>query len=577
MRSMIAGVLVIPICAQVQVVKPISAPKQVASQLRLQALVEDYYHLWLEMNPAWGTWSGVHRYDGLLVDFAHEVRAARVLRMKALLARCERIDVSRLSLPERLDLDLVRNGLLELRLDMEEIRDWERNPVLYVSAASEGVSRLISRDFAPAEVRLRLVLKRQRQFPGLLRSARTNLKNPPRIFTEMAIESIPELVAFFEHDVLQAFQGVRDRGLMDALTQANATTVAAFRKYETWLKGSLLPRSKGTAALGEALFRKKLAFAEQVNTSLDRLKEVGIADLRRNQADLKGLAQSMHPDAALKEVFSEVRRAHPPADRLFERMQERLLVARQFVERRDLLTIPATDLPIVKEMPPFLRATIQAQMNTVGPYERDGSSYLYLTPPDRSWPTDKVEQFLGYFNPGKLGNLAIHESFPGHFVMDSWLRSNPSMARRLCMSGTSIEGWATYAEQMMVEEGFAADDPMHRFGQLQDAVLRDARYLMSIDFHTRGRSLDEVRAFFQKEAFLPEPIAEMEAKRVASEPMVVTYTLGKLQFLKLREDLKQKEGSAFSLKRFHNAVLGSGILPVNLLRKALLVEGKEDL
>lgn len=216
-------------------------------------------------------------------------------------------------------------------------------------------------------------------------------------------------------------------------------------------------------------------------------------------------------------------------------------------------------------------------MKTIGPYVPEGRSCLQITPPNPTWRAEKVDGYLSFFNPGKLGNLAVHECFPGHFVTDGWLKRVPSMTRRLCMSGTSLEGWAHYAEQMMVEEGFAADDPMLRIGQLQDALWRNARFLVAIGLHTQGMTLEEASTFFQREAHLPQVIAEMEAKRAMTDPDVVTYTLGKLQFLKLRDDLRKKQGPAFTLKGFHDAVLGAGVLPVKLLREELLGEIGEDL
>lgn len=542
-----------------------------------QLLVRDYHRLFLEMKPAYGTWVGIHRFDGTLENHEPSKRKARQQRLRALQVRCDQIDARCLPMRDRHDLEIIRSGLSEQRFLLEELRTWERDPGQYLNAISEAINELVAQEALPASTRLRRILQCEQKIPALLLSARTNLKAPPRQLTELALESLPDLVTSLEKDVPKAFQSLDNRGLQAALAEQSRTSVQALHAYKAWLESTLLSRSTGTLAWGEARFRRKLLLAEHVDTPLERLRGLGLADLRRNQAALGDAARTLRPGTALDAVLAEVGNTHPRADRLFSAMREHLEAARDFVMKNDLVTLPSPALPVVTEMPVFLRSVLRARMGTVGPYTTSGVSKLFLTSPDPAWPPAQVDSYLSYFNPGKLGTLAVHESFPGHFVMDGWLKRVPSMTRRLCMSGTSIEGWAHYAEQMMVEEGFGAKDPMHRIGQIQDALLRDARFLVAIGLHTQGMTLEEASALFQREAYLPAVIAEMEARRAATEPEVLNYTLGKLQFLKLREDLRKKQGPAFTLKGFHDAVLSAGILPMKLLREELLGETGEDL
>lgn len=542
-----------------------------------ESLVRDFHLLLLESKPWYSTWAGIHRFDGTLESYEPGVRTARINRLRDLQKRGDRIDSKKLSMWDRHDLEVIRAGLAEQRFYLEELRNWERDPGLYLNAISSAITELVTKDQLPASVRLRRVLQCEQKIPALLSSARTNLNSTSRELTEIAIESLPDLVTSLNRDVPKAFESVTDKGLQAALAKQTRASVRVLKDFEAWMKSELLPRSTGTLAWGELLFRRKLMLSEQVDTPLDRLREIGLADLRRNQAALEQATQSFRPNTTIEEVLAEVGKTHPPAERLFTVMKERLEAARAFVVKRDLLTLPSSAMPVVSEMPSFLRSVNRARMVTVGPYTTSGVSKLYLTSPDPAWPTERVDSYLSYFNPGKLGTLAVHESFPGHFVMDCWLKRVPSMTRRLCMSGTSIEGWAHYVEQMMVEEGFAGDDPGHRIGQLQDALLRNVRFLVAIELHAKGMTLQNASAMFQREAYLPEVIAEMEARRAATEPEVINYTLGKLQLMKLREDLRRKQGTAFSLKGFHDAVLGAGILPVKLLREELLGEAGEDL
>lgn len=545
---------------------------------QLKALAKDYAQLFLGSTPDLATWFGFHEFDDRLADFSIRARTARLKRIRLLLSKCDGLDATDLSMGDRHDLDLIRHALLSQRLDIEEIRQWERDPGIYLGTISEGITNLVIRDFAPEEARLKRVIQRLERVSPLLRDARRNLKAPPRVLTEMALDSIPDLIDLLERDTPLAFKGLKRSPLAKRFKTARASATSALRSYQSWLKEDLLPRSTGKVPWGAALLARALFLSDRVDAPLDRLWDIGMADLKRNQAALAQTAQAFHPGSDLEVVLQEVHRSHPSSDQLFATMEAHLQEARRFVEERHLATIPIPGLPKVVEMPPFLRATSQARMNTAGPFEKQADSYLYITSPDRSWPAEKVDQYLGHFNPGSLGNLAVHESFPGHFVSDSWLRRVPSTTRRLCMSGTYIEGWAHYAEQMMVEEGFRKTQPMHRIGQLEEALRRDTRLLVALGLHARGMSLEDAQALFVREANLPAVVADMEVRRASETPIdVMTYTIGKLQFLKLREDLRQKQGASFDLRRFHDAVLGAGILPLKLLREELLGEVGEDL
>src|SRR5204862_2104494 len=151
-----------------------------------------------------------------------------------------------------------------------------------------------------------------------------------------------------------------------------------------------------------------------------------------------------------------------------------------------------------------------------------------------------------------------------------WLQAAPSKTRKLLYNNSNAEGWAHYSEQMMLDEGYGGGDPRLRLGQLVDAMLRDARFIVGIEMHTGKMTLEQAQQFFIKEGFQVAPVAEVEAKRGASDPTYLYYTLGKLQILKLREDYRKKKGAAFSLQEFHDEFMKQGFPPIKIVRKALL-------
>jgi uncharacterized protein (DUF885 family) len=234
------------------------------------------------------------------------------------------------------------------------------------------------------------------------------------------------------------------------------------------------------------------------------------------------------------------------------------------------VTIPSPVPPIVEETPPFARALTFASMDTPGAYEKVAKeAFFNVTLPEQSWSKEQVESFMGGFNRGTVVSTAVHEVYPGHYVQFLWVQHAPSKVRKLLGCGTNAEGWAHYTEQMMLDEGYSKD-PKIKLGQLQDALLRDARYIVGISMHTGKMTFEQGVDFFVKEGYQPHAVAERETKRGTSDPTYLMYTLGKLEIVKLREDYKKKMGERFSLEQFHNDFLKQGFPPIKLIRETMM-------
>ncbi len=210
-------------------------------------------------------------------------------------------------------------------------------------------------------------------------------------------------------------------------------------------------------------------------------------------------------------------------------------------------------------------------MDTPGPYEKVAKeAFFNVTLPDPGWSAHETEEYLEGFNRGTIISTATHEVYPGHYTQFLWMQSIPTKVRKLLYCGTNAEGWAHYSEQMMLDEGYGEGDLKLRLGQLQDALLRDARYIVGIQMHTGKMTLEQAKDFFVKEGYQPAPIADKEAKRGTSDPTYLVYTLGKLEILKLRADYKAMKGAHYSLSEFHDAFLAQGSPPLKIVRRALL-------
>jgi uncharacterized protein (DUF885 family) len=539
-----------------------------------QALTDRFFdEYYFPYNPTSATSAGIHKYDDKLEDYSRKGVDARVTILKKFEAEFAKLPSG--TAPAEADRDLVLNSVRAALLDLETIRSWEKNPDLYSSGISGSAFTIMSRTFAPPDARLKSLIARERQMPQVLKEARANLKNPPKIYTEIAIEQLPGIASFFENDVPLAFKQVTDAKLLADFHGTNATVIAALKDYEKFLRTQMLPKSNGDFRLGAENYAKKLAYEEMVDIPLDRLLQIGYDDLHANQKRFREIAAQLDPKKTPQEVLTDLEKDHPAPDKLLDAFRAQIVTLRDFIVAKKIITIPSPVLPILEETPPFERALTFASMDTPGPYETVAKeAFFNVTLAEKDWKPERVEDFMRGFNRGTILSTATHEAYPGHYVQFLWMQHIDSRVRKLLGANSNAEGWAHYCEQMILDEGFAADPASYqakmRLGQLQDALLRDARYIVGIEMHTGKRTMEQGVEFFEKEGFQTHEVADRETKRGTSDPTYLYYTLGKLQILKLREDYRKMKGARFSLEEFHDAVMQQGFPPIKIVRRALL-------
>jgi uncharacterized protein (DUF885 family) len=557
----------------------------------LNQLNDEFMQSFFEFQPSAGTRAGFHQYDRRMESYD----AAGVARQVALYGkyekRIEALDTkgwSRWALDDReMLLCFVRSRIFDLRTQLV----WRKNPDFYSSVLTDSTNLLMGRNFASLDERLDSLIARERQMPALLKQAQSNLQNPPRIFTEIALEQLPGILDFFRKDVPAGFSEVKDAKLQSEFAQANAGVVAALSEYESWLRSDLLPRSKGDFRLGAEHLRRKLAYEEMVDVPLERLMQVGVENLHHNQREFQRVAKLIDPSKTPEQVLHAIQKGHPPADELLQTFGGKLSGIREFTDTHAIITTPSRNLPILRETPPFMRATTFASMDAPGPFETKATeAYFNVTLPENTWTPAQVEEYMADYNWGVITSTAIHEVIPGHYEQYLWNAQVPSRIRQFLsldlsnvgghFSGTNVEGWAHYCEQMMIDEGYGrtpgvaeAQDTAYlklRLGQLQDALLRNARYVVAIRMHTGTMTMEEAIAFFEKEGYQSKSTAVREVKRGAGDPTYLMYTLGKLQILKLRADWTKQQKGTPSPSEFHDLFMRQGVAPVKVIRRALL-------
>ncbi len=562
-----------------------------------QLLADQYFtDVYFHFSPTAGTQAGFHQYDIQLEDYSAAAVQKNIAALRTFEQKITAIPTDALDASVAADRQILLNSIHSQLLSLETIRNWEKNPDIYSSGITNSVFVLMERPFAPVNTRLKAAIARERQMPAAFTAARQNLKNPPRIFTEIALEQIDGILSFFQTDVPEAFKDATDKQALSDFAASNTAVLHALESYRDWLKSDLLPHSTGDYRLGAPTFAHKLSYDEMVDVPLPHLLEIAYADLHRNQAEFARIAKEVDSAKTPQEVLAQLATVHPSPDQLLGAFQAQFSGLIAYINANHIITIPSKVEPTLEETPPFMRATTQASMDPPGPFETHSTkAYFNVTLPEHDWTPAHIAEHMAAFNVGTITSTAVHEAYPGHYVQFLWQDQFPSKVRKLTGASTNIEGWAHYCEQMMLDEGYlpagvtagSREAKLLRLGQLQDALLRDARFVVSIRLHTdtplpTGISantgpdskstftFDQAVDFFVREGYQSHAIALIETKRGTSDATYLYYTLGKLQILKLRADVKAKQGSAFNLQQFHDSFMREGPAPIKVIRKDML-------
>jgi uncharacterized protein (DUF885 family) len=317
---------------------------------------------------------------------------------------------------------------------------------------------------------------------------------------------------------------------------------------------------------------------EGLSMPVDRLLAIATRELRETQDAFKAAAGRMNGGDPI-ETWSKTKATHPAPGELVSVGREQLEELRTYLERQSIVTLPAGEPVMVAPTPEFYRWSF-ASMWTPGPFEsKPTRAYYYLTDVDPSWPEERQLEYLRDYNYPTLWSISIHEVYPGHFLQYQHLRRVESKVRKstLFAPASFVEGWAHYCEQMMIEAGFGRQEQGIRLGQLAEALIRLVRVIVGIRLHAEDLSVEQGVRLFREEAFLEETSARREAERGTFDPTYLVYTVGKLMLLKLRQDYREQMGKSFSLRTFHDTLLGQGTAPFWLHRQLMLATDSGDL
>lgn len=545
--------------------------RRIAAQF--EALESSFLDWYYEAHPVRASSLGIQEHDESLPSYDRDAIQGRIDDLLAWVAELNRVPLMLLDDPDRHDYAVLEFALQAELLDLEEVRPWANDPRQYTQVIADGIASLAGRAYAPISEREAAIAGRMREATSLLEDARANLRRPPRLWTELAITDTRGLIGYLQDGLPAslASQG-GGSGAGAGVTRAAADLVSALEDHAGWLESELLPRSDGDFRLGRYLFQRKLLYEEHVNLGVDDLDRLNSEKIAEYQDSVARIAATIDPDRSPREIMDSIARLHPAPTDLLPAARELMLEARQWVRDADLVTIPTEEVPDVVETPPYARGGF-ASMDAPGPFAPAGlQAYFHITNVDPDWTEEEQRQHLTYFNyPGLLG-VTVHETFPGHFVQLAYARELDSRIRKTFLPRSLTEGWAHYAEQLVVEEGFREGDPAVRLGQIRRALQRHARWHAGLHLHALGATIEEVVPRYMEIAYFDEFPARREVIRATYDPTYLYYALGRMQILELRNDYREhmeEEREEFSLRGFHDRLLELG-LPLTLAREALL-------
>jgi uncharacterized protein (DUF885 family) len=537
-------------------------------------LADEYLTGFLAWRPLEAMQLGFHEYDGKLTDYSRASIDGELARLKEFDHRLGGMKTEALSPQAYFDFRDLQAGIRRELFSMQEMGSYSRNPMTYAWALD--VSLYIKRDYAPLDERVRGIIAILNQAPSVMAAGRANLEDAlPKPWVETAIEIGNGSADFLEKDLVEALKDLKDAKLRAQFTAANQRAVAETRGFVKFLKEEKLPRANSPFALGRDNFAKMLREGELIMQSPEEVLQIGLAELRREQAQFAETAAKIDPALKPIEVFQQIRHDHPTAEGLIPDTRKNLEAIRQFVADHHIVSIPSEVRPRVEETLPFYRASSFASMDTPGPFETKATeAYYYVTPVEANWTEKEKDDWLSAFNYYTSDLVSIHEVYPGHYVQFLCMNASPATRlEKILGSYAFIEGWAHYSEQMLIDEGYGQAGPAapkYRMAQLDEALLRLCRLCAAIQMHCQGMSVDDATKFFLDNCYYGEKPARAEAMRGTYDPGYANYTLGKLMILKLRKDYQAQEGAGYSLEKFHNELLRHGTPPVPLLREILL-------
>ncbi len=518
-------------------------------------LVRSFLDLRWQLDPVAATQAGVRAHDARLGNFTRADVKMAVAALKAMALSFEECETTELA--DEIDQTAVLDDLRVAVERFERERPHERNPEFHLSHLLTGLFSLMARADRPLDERGVALAARLAAAPRFLAEARATLTRPPLVFTETALQ-VAEGGRTLLAEGIAAFAARTAPATREALAEALPLAREALEEFVAFLGGELHDRSDGDFAIGRDAFDFRLHFEHALRETAPELLRFGEELVRDTERELERRAAELAPGIPWRELIARLRDAHPLAAGLVDAYAGEMERAKRFVLERELVGVPDGALEVVAT-PDFMTPLIPfAAYDPPGAFSEARTGTFYVTVPREGEPRDHCVH--------ELAATALHEGYPGHHLQHLCAQGLASPVRRVVWTPLTVEGWALYCEELMAEQGFY-DRPESRLFHQVYLLWRAARIVLDVRLHTMGMPFHEAVTYLADLLGIQRASAEVEVRRYCATPgYQLSYAVGRRELLRLREDARSRAGAAFSLRDFHDEVLGYGGLPVALMR-----------
>ncbi len=560
---------------------PAAAARAISEDEQFETTAKFYIEQYLQRNPEEATSLGDHRFDAHLTDYSPDAFAKARAAAHAVLEQLGKIERTKLTGANKVDAQILKDAVDYELFQLEELKDWESNPLVYNESLANSLYLLVARDFAPAKERIANLRERMEAIPAVIVQAKANLQHPPEIDTQVAIDQTQGAISLVREGLAPLLEQAPE--LKEEIAPLQEKTVAALAAYKTWLEKDLLPRSTGDFRLGAEKFRKKLHFALASDMPMEEVTTRAQADLKATQAAIYETALPLYkqyfPNAdeaaradkhkVTAAVLDHLADRHPDNDTIVDYSKKVVGEATAFVRQKDFVTVPDEPLDVIV-MPEFKRGAGIAYCDSPGPLEKNGKTFFAIEPTPNDWSDARKESFFREYNNYMVHDLVVHEAMPGHYLQ--LVHSNqfkaPTLVRAMFQSGSMIEGWAVYMEQMMAEQGFGG--PEVKIEQLKMRLRVIVNAIIDQSIHAGKMTEKEAIDLMEKEGFQQEgeAVAKWKRARITSAQLS-TYFVGISEWLDLRTRAQAKAEKGLDAKKFNDEALSFGSPPVKYIRELM--------
>jgi uncharacterized protein (DUF885 family) len=553
----------------------------------IEKLLQDFIGADLAMSPVTATQMGFHNYEGVNLDSILDDYSERGIRgyrifYNSMHVNASKLDSTKLPPEVRVDLGLIRRYCDAQLLELDKLQSYRHNPTMYVELIGQAINGPFTLEYASAETRFRQIVSRLEKVAAFLETAKGNLIDSPEVWNRVAQSENEGNIDLIDHQVRARVP----ESLKAQYAAAASQAITALRGFNAWLKNTL-SQHRSDWRLGHDLYNQKFSYQLDDGRTSEQTLAAAEAKLESIRDQMRNEARQLWPkyygrrsappdeNALISGVLSQIAREHTTPDKFFDQAKNDYERATAFVEEHHLLTLPRLDNMQVVPTPEFMRGVYGvAGFQPAPPLEPHLGAFFWITPIDAGMPKADVESKLREYNRYGLETVVIHEAMPGHFVQAQYANQvdprSRGVLRAILANGPYVEGWAVYATQLMIDQGFDSSPEMKlTFNKQMLRVVANA--ILDIKMQTQGMTEQQALDLMINQTFQErqEAVAKVQRAQLTS-CQLPTYFSGWQAWLHLRSEWESKSGSKGGLARFHDLALREGALPMPVLSRLLL-------